>query len=69
MVEAYVTINGKSVNMDTLNTEQRKYVATAIELQRLNSRYGHLATFRCDELPDKAELFAEFGVLPETSAG
>lgn len=44
-VEAYVTVDGKEVNVDTLSPEQKRKLATWIKLTVCNELYRGRAVF------------------------
>lgn len=48
-VEAYVTINGEEVNIDTLPLEKRREIGTALKMQYLNALFRGKAVFKVAE--------------------
>lgn len=48
-VEAYVTVDGKEVNVDTLSPEQKRKLSTWIKLTVCNELYRGRAVFTAKE--------------------
>lgn len=53
-VEAFVTINGQDVNLDTLPKEKRSMIGAALKVTYLNALFRGKAVFRIGENEKKS---------------
>lgn len=57
--ESYIHVGDRLVNTDTLNEQQRIYVATKLNQKFLNAIFKGEVVFGCPELPPVEEVFPE----------
>ena len=56
-VKAYVKVNGVETDVDTLNEEQRRRLATMLSVTLLNERFaGQAHFFPAEEKPEEQSL-------------
>lgn len=54
-VEAFVTINGQEVNIDTLSKEKRSEIGAALKVTYLNALFRGKAVFHIGENEEKSQ--------------
>lgn len=52
-VEAFVTVNGQKVNIDTLSQEKRSEIGAVLKVTYLNALFRGKAVFRIEEESNK----------------
>ncbi len=50
-VEAFVTVNGQDVNIDTLSKEKRSEIGAVLKVTYLNALFRGKAVFHIEEYP------------------
>ncbi|BAK99383.1 hypothetical protein OBV_21850 [Oscillibacter valericigenes Sjm18-20] len=53
-VEAFVTVDGQEVNIDTLPQEKRSDIGAALKVTYLNALFRGKAVFRIEKAPKKS---------------
>ncbi len=59
-VQAFVHINNKLVDVDTLNEQQREYIGELLNYKAVSAVYRGRAEVILPDLPKKEEVFAEY---------